>query len=116
MGPPKFGWQDIPLAVEFRDTRGIELQIGPIDAPILHTPGAVSMGNPHVVFFTDRQDDGFTLVESLVAMAVLLIGAAGAVALRVAREPEMRGKIIVAILPDSGERYLTSILFEGMFD
>ena len=26
---------------------------------MLHTPGAVSMGNPHVVFFTDRQDDGF---------------------------------------------------------
>jgi diaminopimelate epimerase len=33
------------------DTRGIELQVGPIDAPILHTPGCVSMGNPHVVFF-----------------------------------------------------------------
>ena len=30
MGPPKFGWQDIPLAEEFRDTRYIELQIGPI--------------------------------------------------------------------------------------
>ena len=33
------------------DTRGIELQVGPIDAPHLHTPGCVSMGNPHVVFF-----------------------------------------------------------------
>jgi diaminopimelate epimerase len=32
--------------------RSIELQVGPIDAPVLHTPGAVSMGNPHVVFFT----------------------------------------------------------------
>ena len=31
MGAPKFGWQDIPLAEEFRDTRYIELQIGPID-------------------------------------------------------------------------------------
>src|SRR5690606_26874651 len=40
-------------------TRGIELQVGPIDAPLVHTPGAVSMGNPHVVFFTDRLDDGF---------------------------------------------------------
>src|SRR5690606_17839094 len=40
--------------------RGLELQIGPIDAPVLHTPGAVSMGNPHVVFFADRDfDDGF---------------------------------------------------------
>jgi len=53
MGPPKFGWQDIPLAEEFRDTRGIELQIGPIDAPILHTPSVVSMGNPHAIFWVD---------------------------------------------------------------
>src|ERR1700704_2549263 len=51
MGPPKFGWQDIPLAEEFRDTRSIELQIGPIDAPLLHTPSAVSMGNPHAIFW-----------------------------------------------------------------
>ena len=53
MGPPKFGWRDIPLAEEFRDTRGIELQIGPIDAPILHTPSVVSMGNPHAIFWVD---------------------------------------------------------------
>jgi diaminopimelate epimerase len=53
MGPPKFGWQDIPLAEEFRDTRYIELQIGPIDAPILHSPSAVNMGNPHAIFWVD---------------------------------------------------------------
>jgi diaminopimelate epimerase len=53
MGKPKFGWQEIPLAEEFRDTRSIELQIGPIDAPVLHTPSAVSMGNPHAVFWVD---------------------------------------------------------------
>ena len=53
MGVPRFGWQEIPLAEEFRDTRAIELQIGPIDAPILHSPSAVSMGNPHVVFWVD---------------------------------------------------------------
>jgi diaminopimelate epimerase len=51
MGEPRLGWRDIPLAEEM-DTRGIELQVGPADAPILHTPGCVSMGNPHVVFFT----------------------------------------------------------------
>src|SRR5579864_9105789 len=56
MGPPKFGWQDIPLAEEFRDTRYIELQIGPIDAPILHSPSAVSMGNPHAIFWVEDVD------------------------------------------------------------
>jgi len=58
MGVPRLDWTQVPLAEEM-DTRNIELQVGPIDAPLLHTPGAVSMGNPHVVFFTDRQDDGF---------------------------------------------------------
>jgi diaminopimelate epimerase len=58
MGEPRLDWTEVPLAEEM-DTRGIELQVGPIDDPVLHTPGAVSMGNPHVVFFTDRQDDGF---------------------------------------------------------
>ncbi|OYW41473.1 MAG: diaminopimelate epimerase [Brevundimonas sp. 12-68-7] len=58
MGPPRLDWTQIPLSEEM-DTRGIELQIGPIDAPLIHTPGAVSMGNPHVVFFTDRLDDAF---------------------------------------------------------
>ncbi|MBN15430.1 MAG: diaminopimelate epimerase, partial [Pelagibacterium sp.] len=38
MGVPRFGWEQIPLAEPFSDTTGIELQIGPIDAPILHTP------------------------------------------------------------------------------
>jgi diaminopimelate epimerase len=51
MGAPGLDWRDIPLSEEM-NTRGVELQIGPIDAPILHTPGCVSMGNPHVVFFT----------------------------------------------------------------
>ena len=53
MGAPKFGWQDIPLAEEFRDTRYIELQIGPIDAPVLHSPSVVIMGNPHAIFWVD---------------------------------------------------------------
>lgn len=53
MGKPHFAWNEIPLAEEFRDTRAIELQIGPIDNPILHSPSAVSMGNPHAVFWVD---------------------------------------------------------------
>ncbi|HLP97221.1 MAG TPA: cysteine synthase A [Sideroxyarcus sp.] len=43
-------------------------------------------------------------------------GAAVAVAVRYAQQAENAGKTIVVILPDSGERYLSSILFEGLFD
>jgi diaminopimelate epimerase len=53
MGKPRFAWNEIPLAEEFRDTRAIELQIGPIDKPVLHSPAVVNMGNPHAVFWVD---------------------------------------------------------------
>lgn len=49
-------------------------------------------------------------------LAGISCGAAVAVAARLAQRPEHAGKTIVVILPDSGERYLSSALFEGMFD
>lgn len=56
MGLPKFGWRDIPLAEEFRDTRAIELQVGPIDDPTLHSPSVVNVGNPHAIFWIDDRE------------------------------------------------------------
>lgn len=53
MGEPRFGWRDIPLAEAFHDTRKIELQIGPIEKPILHSPSVVNVGNPHAVFWVE---------------------------------------------------------------
>ena len=46
MGKPRFTWNEIPLSEEFRDTRAIELQIGPIDKPLLHSPSVVNMALP----------------------------------------------------------------------
>lgn len=56
MGVPKFGWDEIPLAEQFHDTTGIELQLGPIDAPLIHTPSVVNVGNPHAVFWVNNLD------------------------------------------------------------
>jgi cysteine synthase A len=49
-------------------------------------------------------------------LAGISCGAAAAVAIRLAKLPEFEGKTIVVILPDAAERYLTSVLFEGMFE
>jgi len=53
MGEPRFGWADVPLAEPFHDTRGIELQIGPVEKPVLHSPSVVNVGNPHAVFWVE---------------------------------------------------------------
>ncbi|WP_110033711.1 diaminopimelate epimerase [Hoeflea marina] len=61
MGEPAFEWNRIPLSEAFHDTRQIELQIGPIDAPVLHSPSVVSMGNPHAIFWVSEDVWSFDL-------------------------------------------------------
>ncbi len=56
MGEPRLKWDEIPLSDPFNDTKHIELQVGPIDAPILHSPSVCSMGNPHAIFWVDDVD------------------------------------------------------------
>lgn len=53
IGEPHLTWEKIPLAEEFHDTKRIELQLGPIDDPVLHSPAVINVGNPHCIFFVD---------------------------------------------------------------
>ncbi|MEM8987607.1 MAG: diaminopimelate epimerase [Pseudomonadota bacterium] len=53
MGPPRLDWASIPLSEPFEDTRFIDVKLGPIDNPVLWGPSAVSMGNPHCIFFVE---------------------------------------------------------------
>ena len=52
MGSPRFRWDEIPLSEPFPDTRAIELEAG----PLLGSPSAVNVGNPHCLFFVDDLD------------------------------------------------------------
>ncbi|NIJ41281.1 diaminopimelate epimerase [Parvibaculum indicum] len=56
MGEPRLNWDEIPLSEEFRDTRAIELEVGPLGDPIMHSPAVVNVGNPHAIFFVDDVD------------------------------------------------------------
>jgi len=59
-------------------------------------------------------DYGRRLAKEEGILSGISCGAAAAVAVRLAKQPEFAGKTIVAVLPDSGERYLSTVLFEGI--
>jgi diaminopimelate epimerase len=63
MGKPRFGWQEIPLAREVADTSLINLQAGPLQAPVLHSPSVASMGNPHAIFWLEQDVNSIDLAH-----------------------------------------------------
>jgi len=128
----------------FKNTRGkniLSVAVEPTNSPVISQTlkGETVKPGPHKIqgigagFVPDTLDlsmvDRVEPVsnEEAVEMARRLVkeegilcgtscGAAAAVALKIAQEPAMKGKNMVVVLPDSGERYLTSVLYEGMFD
>ncbi len=68
------------------------------------------IGNDEAILYARR------LAKEEGILSGISSGAAVAVAARLAKKPENAHKTIVVILPDSGERYLSSVLFEGLFD
>lgn len=127
-----------------KQTQGKAIQaiaVEPVESPVLtqHLNGETIQPGPHKIqgigagFVPDvldlslvdsveqvSNDEALTFARRLMQeegiMAGISCGAAVAAAARVAQRPENAGKTIVVILPDSGERYLSSPLFEGMFD
>jgi cysteine synthase len=109
-----------PVLSQTRD--GLELKPGPhkiqgIGAGFV--PDVLDMNLIDVieqVSNEDALDTARRLAREEGILVGISCGAAAAAALRWAHKPESAGKTIVVVLPDSGERYLSSALFEGMFD
>ncbi|MDY7050806.1 MAG: cysteine synthase A [Microcystis panniformis WG22] len=72
--------------------------------------GIETVSNEEAILYSQR------LAKEEGIISGISCGAAAAVAARLAQQPEHQGKTIVVILPDSGERYLSSILFQGVFN
>ena len=126
----------------FKEIRGkkiISVAVEPEDSPVItqKLAGQVLQPGPHKIqgigagFIPDTldldmvdrveqvsNDEAIEFAHRLAREEGLLVGiscgAAAAVAVRLAAQPEFKGKTIVVILPDSGERYLSSVLYEGI--
>jgi cysteine synthase A len=117
----------------------ISVAVEPEDSPVISNrlAGEVLQPGPHKIqgigagFIPDTLDlDQIDLVERVSndeaiefarrlareegILSGISCGAAAAVAARLSARPEFKGKTIVTILPDSGERYLSSVLYEGI--
>jgi len=129
----------------FKEDRGkksfVSVAVEPTDSPVLtqKRAGLPLQPGPHKIqgigagFVPDvldlslvdeiekvTNDEAITFARRLMReegiLAGISSGAAAAVATRIAKRPENRGKTVVTVLPDSGERYLSTVLFEGIFD
>lgn len=126
----------------FKESRGkqiISVAVEPEDSPVItqKVAGEDLQPGPHKIqgigagFIPDTLDLGLVdrveqvsndeaieyarrLAKEEGILAGISCGAAAAVAARLAAQPEFKGKTIVVILPDSGERYLSSVLYEGI--
>ena len=126
----------------FKEVRGkqiISVAVEPEDSPVItqKLAGEALQPGPHKIqgigagFIPDTldldmvdrveqvsNDEAIQFAHRLAREEGLLVGiscgAAAAVAARLAALPEFKGKTIVVILPDSGERYLSSVLYEGI--
>lgn len=90
--------------------QGIGAGFVPDNLDLTLVDDVAQVSNDEAVLFARR------LAREEGILAGISCGAAAAVAVRYAKLPEHAGKNIVVILPDSGERYLSSILFDGLFD
>jgi cysteine synthase A len=97
------------LAPAAHKIQGIGANFVPRNLDLSLVDAVETIGNDEAIEFARR------LMREEGILAGISCGAAAAVAARVAERPENKGKVIVVVLPDSGERYLSTALFDGVF-